>query len=56
MFTFQFQDGSFQIDRLTRFARPENTFGGLARSLFEGRYATRAGAEAAMEMIGGFGQ
>jgi len=55
MFTFQFQDGSFQIDTFTRSPRPENTFGGLARILFEGRYATRAGAEAAKDMIGGFG-
>jgi len=55
MFTFQFQDGSFQIDHFTRTKRPENTFGGLARILFEGRYATRAGAEAAKDMIGGFG-
>ena len=51
MYTFQFLDGSWRIDVMTRFAAKRPAYGTEAAKLFDGVYMTRREAEAAIDTI-----
>lgn len=51
MYPFQFEDGTWRIDFLTRSRQPHLTPGTEAYRLYQGVFASRREAEAAIEAV-----